>query len=112
MVALEDNTQVLIQKPDEEVFGLPSATASPEDGSNVLTFNLNALESVRYLRVSEYHADYYYSGLIGLIGINTIGLLRQTDLFTVSACFAFFALHQICVRENFVSLLKMSIYVC
>lgn len=49
VVALNDDTQVLIQKPDEEVFSVLMNAAAPR--SNVVTFNLNALESVRYLLV-------------------------------------------------------------
>lgn len=52
VVALEDNTQVLIQKPDEEVFAVGGAgNADPQ--SNVITFNLNVLDSARYVLVSS-----------------------------------------------------------
>lgn len=51
VVALEDDTQVLIQKPDQEVFTVGGfGVAEPQ--SSVQTFELNALDSVRFILVS------------------------------------------------------------
>ena len=53
IVALEDDTQVLIQKPDEEIFGFgANRVGTAGQQSNVVTYDLNALESIRFVLVS------------------------------------------------------------
>lgn len=57
VVALSDNTEVRIQRPDEEVFTGPTSTGSDSGSgslSNVQTYNLNAGQSVRFV---SYYTD-------------------------------------------------------